>query len=547
MNLPEITLYNSLTRTKERFVPQAQGEVRMYVCGPTVYDLSHVGHARKEIIFDLIARYLRFRGFKLHYVRNITDVDDKIIQRAAAEGVSWEEIARRYEETFHQDLEALGVEEPDHEPRATETVPEMQEIIRILMEKGVAYEAEGNVYFSVAACPGYGKLSRRNPEEMLAGARVEVEAAKRGPLDFALWKASKPGEPSWPSPWGPGRPGWHIECSAMSRKYLGETLDIHGGGVDLIFPHHENEIAQSECAAGCVFCRTWVHNGLLTVGREKMSKSLGNYITIRDALAKHHPEVIRLFFLSHHYRSPVDYTEEALLAVRKNLDYFYNTLLRIAEICGPETAGEVRAAEMPGWLPGPGGSVSPKPRGAGSLVEREPSGPGSGPKDLDFAASPGEGGGADARPDAESLEVLDGFAADFLRHMDDDLNSAEALGGLFRTAAWVNRRIDSGGQGENGLRVEALRRFRSQMQQVGSIFGVFQEDPVRWFRQAGRDAGADAGCTDEQVESRIRRREEARKARDWAAADRIRKELAGLGVVLEDTPHGTRWKRQGSC
>jgi len=486
----------------------------MYVCGPTVYDLSHVGHARKEVVFDVIARYLRFRGFSVKYGRNITDVDDKIIQRAQAEGISWEEIARRYEATFREDMEALGVGKPDHEPRATETIPEMQEIIRLLLEKGFAYEAEGSVYFSVARCPGYGKLSGRNPEEMQAGARVGVEAAKRDPLDFALWKAAKPGEPSWPSPWGQGRPGWHIECSAMSRKYLGETLDIHGGGVDLIFPHHENEIAQSESATGRVFCRCWVHNGLLTVGKEKMSKSLGNFVTIQDALKKHHAEIIRLFFLSHHYRSPVDFSEDALLAVRKNLDYFYNTLLRIGEICGPaEDAGAL--AGVPGLFPLEGGS------------------------------GPAAGTGRD--PDAEARETLGGFASEFLRQMDDDFNTAEALASLFRTAAWVNRRIDGGELPEQGGGSRALGLFRRQMQQVGSVFGVFAEDPIRWFRQAGRDVGADLGGSDEQIESRIRQREEARKARDWAAADRIRKELAGLGVVLEDSPHGTRWKRQGPC
>jgi len=516
MNPPEIKLYNSLSRTKERFEPQGANNVLMYVCGPTVYDLSHVGHARKEVVFDVMARYLRFRGFRLRYVRNVTDVDDKIIQRAQEEGRAWEEVARRYEACFREDMDAIGVDRPDHEPRATETIAEMQEIIGILMDKGFAYEAGGSVYFSVGRCPAYGKLSGRNPEELKAGARVEVDTAKRDPLDFALWKASKPGEPAWPSPWGQGRPGWHIECSAMSRKYLGETLDIHGGGMDLIFPHHENEVAQSEAATGRTFCRYWIHNGLLTVGKEKMSKSLGNYVTIQEALGRHHPETIRLFFLSHHYRSPVDYNEEALLAARKNLDYFYNTLLRIGEICGEPDAREA-ADDMQGGL------VPAEDAGPELLAESRP---------------------RSEETDSPSLELLQEFAGEFTRHMDDDLNTAEALASLFRAATRVNRWIDSGDSRDDHKAI-VLRAFRTQMSAVGRIFGIFGEEPLSWFRQQGREGQGGEGLAVASIEERVRQREAARQARDWSTADRIRQELAAAGVLLEDTPGGTRWKRQG--
>jgi len=500
MPTSELTLYNTLTRTKERFVPVNEGEVRMYVCGPTVYDLSHLGHARKEVVFDVIVRYLRSLGFRVHYIRNITDVDDKIIVRAQQAGVSWEEIAREYEEAFHDDMEALGVLKPDHEPRATETLPEMQEIIQILLDKGFAYVSEGSVYFSVEAAKDYGKLTHRKTDEMMAGARVEVEESKKNPLDFALWKASKPGEPSWPSPWGDGRPGWHIECSAMSRKFLGETLDIHGGGVDLVFPHHENEIAQSEAATGKPFSRWWIHNGLLTVEKEKMAKSLGNYITIREALGELHPETLRMFFLSHHYRSPVDFSQETVERTKKNLDYFYNTLLRTEEICGKEE-------------------------------------------------SPSDAKGASTRTaklegvDPDDLEKVTTIQNRFQRDMDDDFNTAGALGELFRAATVLNRWMDRGepAGGEEGRQV--LAAFRHDMKEIGGVLGLFREDPLPWFQQMSKPEKGGADLSDEDVDRRIQQREVARKEKDWAKADLIREELGRQGIVLEDTPHGTRWKR----
>ncbi len=499
-----LTLFNTLSRTKERFSPLEGTEVRMYVCGPTVYDISHVGHARKEVVFDVIARYFKFCGFRLRYVRNITDIDDKIILRAQKEGVVWEEIARRYEDAFHDDMDALGILKPDYEPRATETIAEMQALIQSLLDKGFAYVSEGSVYFSVADWADYGKLSHRRLEEMLAGARVEVDVSKKNPMDFVLWKAVKPGEPSWPSPWGDGRPGWHIECSAMSKKFLGETFDIHGGGVDLVFPHHENEIVQSEAANGKPFCTYWIHNGLLTVRKEKMSKSLGNYVTIQEILKIGHPETIRMFFLSSHYRSPVDFSEEAMAQTKKNLDYFYNTLLRIEEICGDH---------------GP-------------------------EKDSDSEKGPGENSSAGMPPEDEAR--LKDLKANFRKDMDDDFNTAEALGKMFRATSILNRWLD---QNDAAARTEAgrgaLQNFRRQLKEIGQVLGIFLVPPLQWFRQSSKSEGAGTEPSEAAIEEKIRQRDEAREQKDWAMADQVRDELTSMGIILEDTPQGTRWKRDG--
>ncbi|MCJ7493900.1 MAG: cysteine--tRNA ligase, partial [Deltaproteobacteria bacterium] len=308
-----LKIYNTLTKKKEEFLPLQKGKVSMYVCGVTVYDRCHIGHARAAVVFDVLFRFLRYRGYEVTYVRNYTDVDDKIIKRANQEGVSCQEIAKRYIQEYEEDMEALGMERPTHEPRATENISQIIDLVKKLVEKGFAYTVDGDVYFSVEKFSSYGKLSGRDLEEMRAGARVEVDERKNNPLDFALWKSSKPGEPEWDSPWGRGRPGWHIECSAMSQRYLGESFDIHGGGQDLIFPHHENEIAQSEAATGKPFVRFWVHNGFVNINHEKMSKSLGNILAIRDLLQDHHPEVLRLFLLSNHYRSPVDFSLQNMI------------------------------------------------------------------------------------------------------------------------------------------------------------------------------------------------------------------------------------------
>ena len=339
-----LEIYNSLTRRKEPFRPIEPGRVRMYVCGMTVYDYCHVGHARALVVFDVVARYLRYLGFDLTYVRNITDVDDKIIQRAAERGIPPQELTEEFIRAMHEDAEALGVLPPDHEPRATEAIDAMQSLIARLIDRGLAYQGDnGDVYFSVADFPDYGKLSGKRLEDLRAGARVDVEAAKRHPGDFVLWKRAKPGEPSWPSPWGEGRPGWHIECSAMSTRCLGEHFDIHGGGLDLQFPHHENEIAQSEGATGHTYVNYWMHNGHVRIDDEKMSKSLGNVFTVRDILERYRPEEIRHFLLSSHYRSPLNYTLDALDNARGAAERLY-LALRGLEPARPGDAGaEFRA------------------------------------------------------------------------------------------------------------------------------------------------------------------------------------------------------------
>jgi len=321
-----LRVYNTMTQKKEEFIPLHKGRIGMYACGVTVYDLCHIGHARSAMVFDVIYRYLQYKGYEVTYVRNFTDVDDKIIKRAQEAGVSTEEIAARYIQEFYIDMGALGMLKPTMEPKATEHIPEMIAQVERLLEKGLAYQVEGDVYYAVEKFPEYGKLSKRTLDEMQAGARVEVDERKRNPLDFALWKAAKPGEPSWASPWGKGRPGWHIECSAMSQRYLGDTLDIHGGGKDLIFPHHENEIAQAEGATGRPFVRFWLHNGFVNIAKEKMSKSLGNFLTIKEILKEYHPEVVRFFLLSRHYRSPVDFSSQGMEEARQNLARFYQVL-----------------------------------------------------------------------------------------------------------------------------------------------------------------------------------------------------------------------------
>ncbi|MGQ9655648.1 MAG: cysteine--tRNA ligase, partial [Thermodesulfobacteriota bacterium] len=346
-----LRVYNTLTHNKEVLEPISPGHIRMYVCGVTVYDECHVGHARSAIVFDVIYRYLLHKGYRVTYVRNFTDVDDKIIDRAKREGIAWDEISRTYTESFHADMDALGILRPTLEPRATDHIPDMIRAIAVLEEKGFAYSVDGSVYFSVGRFRDYGKLSRRDKAEMLAGARVEVDDVKRDPLDFALWKRSEPGEPSWDSPWGRGRPGWHIECTCMSQKYLEESFDIHGGGLDLVFPHHENEIAQAEALTGKPFARYWIHNGPLTREGVKMSKSLGNILTIRDALHEYHREELRLFMMMAHYRKPLDFSSQGMAEARAALDRLYSTLARLDQLRDqpehdvPEKQDEVRDME----------------------------------------------------------------------------------------------------------------------------------------------------------------------------------------------------------
>jgi cysteinyl-tRNA synthetase len=449
---------NSLTRTKEIFVPITPGHVRMYVCGMTVYDLCHLGHARVFVVFDMVTRWLRASGYHVDYVRNITDIDDKIIRRAQENQETPAALTERFIAAMHEDERALGVLPPDHEPRATAYVAQMLALIAQLEKGGLAYPApNGDVYYSVRSFADYGRLSGKSLDELRAGERVEVDPNKRDPMDFVLWKAAKPGEPSWESPWGPGRPGWHIECSAMSADLLGNHFDIHGGGQDLQFPHHENEIAQSEGAHGCTFVNYWLHNGFVRVDNEKMSKSLGNFFTIREVLKKYDAEVVRFFILRAHYRSPLNYSDAHLDDAKGALSRLYTALKN---------------------------------------APREP-----------------------ASPDWNQPAAIRFRAA-----MDDDFNTPEAIAVLFDLASEANR-------GD----ATAAQTLRS----LGGVLGLLQRDTAD-FLQAG--ASSD-GMSEKEIEALITARQTARKEKDFAESDRLRDALTAAGVVLEDGPGGTTWRR----
>lgn len=487
-----LKVFNTLSGKKEPLEPINQGKIGMYVCGVTVYDLCHVGHARVAVVFDVIFRYLKYSGYEVNYVRNFTDIDDKIIRRANEEGVEAKAIAERYIDAFYEDTDALLVERPTCEPKATDHIDEMIAHIEKLCSAGYAYEVEGDVYFSVESFAGYGKLSGRTTDELLAGARVEVDERKRNPLDFALWKASKPGEPKWPSPWGEGRPGWHIECTVMSQKYLGDTLDIHGGGKDLVFPHHENEVAQAEAATGKPFAKYWLHNGFVNVNQEKMSKSLGNFFTIRDILKLVRPEVLRLFLLSHHYRSPVDYSDAPLEDAAASLDRFYGLLNRIDEALeGKEVPAQVPAAEL-----GP----------AAKTVH----------------------------------EAVLGLFFQFETAMNDDFNTAEALGHMHKCArqvgSFLHEEFDP-----LPKNLAVLKYAAESFRNLGVVLGLLGEDPQQYFAEKKNQALKKLGITAQDVEEKIAARAEARKAKDWARADALRDELADLGVIMEDGASGTKW------
>ncbi|MGO8987310.1 MAG: cysteine--tRNA ligase [bacterium] len=486
-----IRLHNTLTGNKEDFVPLHEKKVGMYVCGVTVYDLSHIGHARSAVVFDTIYRYFRYRGYEVTFVRNFTDVDDKIIKRANEEGVDTKTIAEKYIGEFNIDMGRLGLEKPSVEPRATNHIPEMIRLISALVQKDFAYQSGGDVFFSVRKFKDYGKLSRRDLEEMQAGARVEVDEKKENPLDFALWKASKPGEPFWESPWGQGRPGWHIECSAMSQKYLGETLDIHGGGRDLIFPHHENEIAQSEAATGKTFVRYWVHNGFVNINKEKMSKSLGNIFTIREILKDWHPEVLRLFFLSHHYRSPVDYSEDSFAEAQKGLDRFYSTIHEIQEDLKTPLVSQSK---------------------------------------IDPAAI------------GNCRSVIESFPARFEEAMDDDFNTAQALGYFYDLQTQLNSLLSlSKGQPTEEM-ISMLKQGLDHFSTKGWVFGLFREDPERYLAQRKNEGLKRLNLTEQAILRSVEERNLARKAKNWKRADEIRNDLLSKGVILEDMPSGTTWK-----
>ena len=503
----QIQVYNTLTRQKEPLIPREPGRIGMYVCGPTTYNYIHLGNARPLVVFDAVRRYLEYRGFKVFYVQNFTDIDDKIINRAREEGEDAQALASRYVEEYFRDADALNVRRADVHPRVSEHLPEIQEMIQRLLDKGFAYEAEGNVYFEVKRFPGYGKLSRRSLEEMMAGARVEVEEHKRFPMDFALWKAARPGEPAWESPWGPGRPGWHIECSAMSLKYLGNGFDIHGGGSDLIFPHHENEIAQSEAYTGSEpFVRCWMHNGFITVNQEKMSKSLGNFFLVRDILGKFPAPVVRFYLLSAHYRSPLDFDDGKLRASQRGLERIITTLDLLEEVlAGAGTAGE--EADF-------------------AAVRRErPAGEGN------------EESGFSLR------EAVQKHKETFVAAMDDDFNTALAIGALFEMVREINTVLQKAIRGGEEEKPKWLGQLRDARQVLAELLGVLGLEPE--FICGARRGSANLAFRSREEDLLallIQLRQEARQRKDWATADRIREELRRLGIVLEDYPGGTRWK-----
>ncbi len=463
-------IFNTLSRNKEELIPLTPGEFKIYACGPTVYNFIHIGNARPLCVFDVMRRYLEYRGNKVNFVQNFTDIDDKIIRRANEEGVTFKDISEKYIEEFWADAKGMNIREATTHPKATENIGEIIDIVSTLIEKGYAYEANGDVYFSTKKFSEYGKLSHQPLEDLEAGARINVGEVKREPMDFALWKSAKPGEPYWESPWGHGRPGWHIECSAMVRRYLGETIDIHCGGQDLIFPHHENEIAQSECCNAAPFSRYWMHNGFITVDKVKMSKSLGNFFTVRDVANQYGYEPIRYLMISCQYRSPINYSFDAIEQCKASLERLYTCRnnMDFALQNAVEEAGE---------------------------------------------------------KDAEIIAAIDAKKEKFIEAMEDDLNTGEALGAVFELVKEINLNVNDGVQSK-ALVEYAVKVFDELMEVLGLLYNRNAEKSL-----------------DDEIEALIQARNDARKAKNWAEADRIRDELKAQGIVLEDTPQGVKWHR----
>ncbi|MBN1962172.1 MAG: cysteine--tRNA ligase [Deltaproteobacteria bacterium] len=475
-----IYIYNTMSGQKEPLIPLTNGHVNIYVCGPTVYDMSHIGHARAYIAFDVVVRYLR-RSYKVTYVRNYTDIDDKIIKRAAETNSSAAKIAERFINEYKKDMQVLSVLPADHEPQVTQYISEIIELISTLASKGFAYNTEGDVYYAVTKFDKYGALSKRNLEDIKTGARVELNEKKQNPLDFALWKAAKPGEPAWDSPWGKGRPGWHIECSAMSQKLLGETFDIHGGGKDLIFPHHENEIAQSQAATDKPIANLWMHNGFVNIDNEKMSKSLGNFFTIREVLEKFDPQALRYFLLTTHYRSPISFSDAALKEAEARVRYIYQTLARL------EQAVQINDPTPPyreAWV--------------GNIIER------------------------------------------FVAAMDDDFNTAKAFGDLSDVFKLINDTLDR--PQDNKVDQRTLSAIQKALKEIAAILGVFDEDPQVVLKRLEARRINELQVDATTIENLISERTAARKNKDFARADAIRQELAVMGVTIKDHPGGTSWE-----
>nr|BDA24380.1 cysteine--tRNA ligase [Clostridium perfringens]BDA30779.1 cysteine--tRNA ligase [Clostridium perfringens] len=463
-----IKVYNTLNKKKEEFIPLTPGEVKMYVCGPTVYNFFHIGNGRTFIVFDTIRRYFEYRGFKVDFVQNFTDIDDKMIKKANEEGTTVKKIGDTYIKEYYQDADALNIERATVNPRATEFIGEIIKFVKGLVDKGYAYEVDGDVYFSTKKFEGYGKLSGQNIEDLQSGARISVDERKKDPMDFAIWKAQKPGEPAWKSPWGMGRPGWHIECSCMAKKLLGETIDIHAGGSDLKFPHHENEIAQSEALTGEPFARYWLHSAFVNVNNEKMSKSLNNFFTAREILERYDADVIRFLMLSAQYRQQLNFSEDLLESAKASVERIYNAIGNLENLIDEVSREEMNEEEK------------------------------------------------------AYLESLNKYKEKYIEKMDDDFNTADAITAIFDLIKDTNTNITIDSSKE--LAKKALELIR----ELGAPLGMFQKSTK--------------GNLEEEIEALIAERQQARKDRDFALADKIRDELKDRGIVLEDTPQGVRWK-----
>jgi len=488
-----IQIYNTLSGKKEALQTLEPGHVKLYVCGITSYDYCHIGHARSALAFDMIVRYLRYRDYKVTFVRNFTDIDDKIIARAKEQQTTSAELANRFINEFYTDMDALGVDRPDIEPKATEHIQEMTDIISELIDKGMAYQAGNDVYYIVDSFPEYGKLSKRNIEDMKAGSRISVNEQKHHPMDFVLWKGSKPGEPTWDSPWGPGRPGWHIECSAMSRKYLGETFDIHGGGQDLIFPHHENEIAQSEGANGKPFVKTWIHHGFVTIRDEKMSKSLGNFLTIRDILAHYHPEILRFFIFSTHYRNPLDFSETAMRDATAGLERLYECVAAVDAL-----------------------SADRGDRKTASILS------------------------------AKDIKKITELEKRFQEAMDNDFNTAQAQGVFFDTVKTINRLQGEITPASATSDIDVLKNGIATLKKLAAIMGLLREDAQQFLAARKEKLIADSDIDQAAVEALIAERYQCRLDKNWARSDEIRDELLTQNIELHDGSNGTTWSVKDS-
>jgi len=462
-------IFNTMTRQKEEFVPIKPNEITMYVCGPTVYNYFHIGNARTFLVFDTIRRYFEYRGYKVKFVQNFTDIDDKMIKRANEENTTVRELGDRYIEEYYKDADGLNIERATVNPRATEYIEEIIKFIQDLIDKGYAYEVDGDVYFSTKKFKEYGKLSGQNLDDLQAGARISVDERKKDPMDFAVWKSEKPGEPSWDSPWGKGRPGWHIECSCMAHKILGETIDIHAGGADLVFPHHENEIAQSEARSGKPFANYWMHSAYLNINNKKMSKSLNNFFTTREILEKYDAEVVRLFMLSAHYRTPLNFSDELLESAKASKERLYNAIGNLERLID-----EVKTE---------------------NLKEEEKA----------------------------YIENLNSYKGKYIDKMDDDFNTADAIAVIFDLIKDINTNI-----GVDSSK-ELIKYCLDLIRELGKPLGILQKSTIEDLNS--------------EIEALIEERQQARKNKNWALADKIRDDLKARGIILEDTPQGVRWKK----